>query len=138
VEHSDGRREASWTKGHELNDPIAYGVLAVAVAVAAFAAWHLWRDLPFSNPLFYAVIVLELVLLAVLVGGVVALSTTSRDVEGGLFVSYLVTMVVIPPAAVLWGIAEKSRWGSGVVVVAMLSVAVLSLRTLQIWKGTYV
>ncbi|KQY59236.1 hypothetical protein ASD11_06550 [Aeromicrobium sp. Root495] len=138
MEHSDGRREASWTEGHELNDPIAYGVLVVAVAVAAFAGWHLWRDLPFSNPLFYAVIVLELVLLAVLVGGVVALTTTSRDVEGGLFVSYLVTMVVIPPAAVLWGIAEKSRWGSGVVVVAMLSVAVLSLRSLQIWKGTYV
>lgn len=121
-----------------MNDPIAYGVLVLAVAVAAFAAWHLWRDLAFSNPLFYAVIVLELVLIAVLVGGIVALSTTSRDVEGGLFISYLATMVVIPPAAVLWGIAEKSRWGSGVVVVAMLSVAVLSLRTLQIWKGTYV
>lgn len=121
-----------------MTDLIAYGVLVLAVAVAAFAGWHLWRDQPFSNPLFYAVAALELVLLVVLVGGIVALSSTSRDVEGGLFVSYLVTMVVIPPAAVLWGIAEKSRWGSGVVVVAMLSVAVLSVRTLQIWKGTYV
>jgi hypothetical protein len=36
---------------------------------------------------------------------------------------------------VLWGIAEKSRWGTGVVVVAMLTVAVLCVRVLQIWKG---
>ena len=48
------------------------------------------------------------------------------------------TLVVIPPAAVLWGIAEKSRWGTGVVVVAMLTVAVLCVRVLQIWKGTHV
>jgi hypothetical protein len=49
-----------------------------------------------------------------------------------------VTLVVIPPAAVIWGIAEKSRWGTGVVVVAMLTVAVLCVRVLQIWKGTNV
>ncbi len=55
-----------------------------------------------------------------------------------LFVSYLITIVVIPPAAVLWGIAEKSRWGTGVVVVAMLTVAVLCVRLLGIWKNAYV
>jgi hypothetical protein len=46
-------------------------------------------------------------------------------------------MVVIPPAAVLWGIAEKSRWGTGVVVISMLTISVLSIRLLGIWKGTY-
>ncbi|MFI5428411.1 hypothetical protein [Aeromicrobium sp. UC242_57] len=55
-----------------------------------------------------------------------------------LFISYLVTMVVIPTAATLWGIAEKSRWGTGVVVVAMLTVSVLSIRCLGIWQGAYV
>lgn len=77
-------------------------------------------------------------LIALLVGGSIALASTSRDVDGVLFVSYLVTLVVIPPAAVLWGIAEKSRWGTGVVVIAMLTVAVLSVRLLGIWEGTYV
>lgn len=121
-----------------MTDPVAYGVALVAVLVAAFAAWHTVRRQPFSNPLFYAVGVLELLLLALLVGGSIALGSTSRDVDGVLFVSYLVTVVVIPPAAVLWGIAEKSRWGTGVVVVAMLSIAVLCVRLLGIWKGTYV
>ena len=118
-----------------MTDAAANGVAWLAVAVAVFAAWHMVRRQPFSNPLFYATAVLEIALLAMLVGGSIALAGTSRDVDGVLFVSYLVALVVIPPAAVLWGIAEKSRWGTGVVVVAMLTVAVLCVRVLQIWKG---
>ena len=121
-----------------MNDPVAYGIAILALLVAAFAAWRMARDLPLDNPLFYAVCVLEIALVGLLVGGSVALASTSRDVDGVLFVSYLVTMVVIPPAAVLWGIAEKSRWGTGVVVVAMLTTAALSVRLLGIWKGSYV
>ncbi|MGH3459262.1 hypothetical protein [Aeromicrobium sp.] len=121
-----------------MTDSIAYGVASFAAAVAAFAAWHTVRRAPFSNPLFYAVSVLEIALIGVLIGGCVALAGTERDVDGVLFVSYLVTLVVIPPAAVLWGIAEKSRWGTGVVTVALLTVAVLCVRVLQIWEGTVV
>lgn len=121
-----------------MTDLVAYVVAFAAVAVAGFAAWHTVRQRPFGNPLFYAVGLLEIGLIVLLVGGSIALGTTSRDVDGVLFVSYLVTLVVIPPAAVLWGIAEKSRWGTGVVVVSMLTVAVLTVRLLGIWKGTYV
>ncbi|MBD8606248.1 hypothetical protein IFT73_05230 [Aeromicrobium sp. CFBP 8757] len=120
-----------------MTDPVAYGIAVLALLVAGFAAWHVVRDREFGNPLFYAVCVLEIVLVVLLVGGSIALGSTSRDVDGILFVSYLVTMVVIPPAAVLWGIAEKSRWGTGVVVVAMLTTAALSVRLLGIWKGAY-
>jgi hypothetical protein len=116
----------------------ANGVALLALGVAAFAGWHMLRRQQFSNPLFYAVAVLEIALLALLVGGCIALAGTSRDVDGVLFVSYLVTLVAIPPAAVLWGIAEKSRWGTGVVVVAMLTVSVLCVRVLQIWEGVNV
>lgn len=121
-----------------MTDFVAYGIAAVALVVAAFAGWHTLRQQPFGNPLFYAVAVLELVLIGLLIGGSIVLGSTSREVDGVLFVSYLVTLVVIPPAAVLWGIAEKSRWGTGVVVIAMLTVAVLCVRLLGIWKGTYV
>ncbi|MCL3819183.1 hypothetical protein [Aeromicrobium wangtongii] len=120
-----------------MTDPVAYGIAILGALVAAFAAWHTATQRPFGNPLFYAVSVLEIVLIGLLVGGSIALGQTSRDVDGVVFISYLVTMVVIPPAAVLWGIAEKSRWGTGVVVVAMLTVAVLSIRLLGIWKGAY-
>lgn len=121
-----------------MTDPVAYGVAIAALLVAIFAGWHTVQRRPFSNPLFYATGALEVIVLGLLVGGCIALGTTSRDVDGVLFVSYLLTIVVIPPAAVLWGIAEKSRWGTGVVVVAMLTIAVLCVRTLGIWKGSYV
>jgi hypothetical protein len=120
-----------------VTDLVAYGIAILALGVAAFAAWHTYRRRDLGNPLFYAVSVVELVLLGLLVGGSIALGSTDREVDGVLFISYLVTMVVIPPAAVLWGIAEKSRWGTGVVVISMLTISVLSIRLLGIWKGTY-
>ncbi|MFT4298713.1 MAG: hypothetical protein QM597_03625 [Aeromicrobium sp.] len=121
-----------------MNDPIAYAVAGYALVAAFHAGWLLWRDEPFTNGLFYVIAVLELLLVALVIGGSVALARTDRDVDGVLFVSYLVTTLVIPPAAVIWGIAEKSRWGTGVVVVAMLTVAVLMIRVLGIWQGAYV
>ncbi|MGA8987544.1 hypothetical protein [Aeromicrobium sp.] len=121
-----------------MTDLVAYLVGGAAVLVGAYAGWHMLRDRPLGDPLFYAVGALEILLVVLLVGASIALSTTSRDVDGVLFVSYLVTIVVIPPAAVLWGIAEKTRWGTGVVVIAMITTAVLVLRLLGIWKGSYV
>ncbi len=121
-----------------MTEPVAWGVALVALAIAVYAAWHTARDMPFSNALFYAVAVLEIGLIGVLVGASIAFAGTDREVDGILFFSYLVTLVVIPPAAVLWGIAEKSRWGTGVVVVALLSVAALTARLHGIWEGTVV
>lgn len=117
---------------------VAWVAGLAALAAAGFAGWHTVRDRPFSNPLFYAVGVLEAGLVGTLVGGSIALAVTDRDVDGVLFVSYLVTVVVIPPAAVLWGIAEKSRWGTGVVVVALVTVAAMIGRVHGIWEGTVV
>lgn len=121
-----------------VTDFVGYAIAIYALLVAIFAGWHTYRRQDFSNPLFYAVGVLQIVLIGLLIGSSIALSRTTRDVDGVLFVSYLVTMVVIPVAATLWGIAEKSRWGTGVVVVAMLTVSVLSVRCLGIWQGAYV
>lgn len=121
-----------------MNESVAYVVAALAVAIAVFAGLHTLTNRLFSNALFYAIAALEVVLLGVLVGGCIALSGTDREVNGALFVSYLITVAIIPPVAVLWGISEKSRWGTGVVVIAMLSVAVLCFRLLGIWQGRYV
>lgn len=117
-----------------MNENVAYAVAIGALLIAAFAALHTLRDKMFSNPLFYSIALLEIALIALFVGGCIALANTSRDVDGVLFFSYLLTVVVIPPAAVIWGVAEKSRWGTGVVVVAMLSISVLSVRILRIWQ----
>ncbi|MFS0887186.1 hypothetical protein, partial [Aeromicrobium sp. 179-A 4D2 NHS] len=93
------------------------------------------RSYRFSNPLFYAIAAVEVLLLVALVWGIVAATGTDRDVQKGLFLSYLVTTVLIPPAAVLWGVGDRSRWGTGVVAVGLFTVSVMLIRTHQIWVG---
>lgn len=119
-----------------MNETVAAVVALLALAAAGLAAWDMWRRVPFNNRLFYVICIVEVALLALLIGGSVALASTDRDVEGTLFISYLVTLVVLLPAAVLWGISERSRWGNGVVVVALLTVAILMFRLLGIWQAS--
>jgi hypothetical protein len=116
-------------------DALVYVTSATALVVAAFAGWHTARSYRFSNPLFYAIALVEVLLLVALAWGIVGVGSTDRDIEKALFLSYLVTTVLIPPAAVLWGVGDKTRWGTGVVAVALFTVSVMLIRTQQIWAG---
>jgi hypothetical protein len=49
------------------------------------------------------------------------------------FYTYLVTAVLIPPFAILWGLVDRSRWSTVVLGVACLAVAVMVYRMYQIW-----
>ncbi len=55
--------------------------------------------------------------------------------EPVVFVFYLLFCLGVPPAMVWWGRGEPGRWGSGVVAVASLVLAVLMLRVQQVWVG---
>ncbi|EPR77233.1 hypothetical protein ADILRU_0342 [Leifsonia rubra CMS 76R] len=46
---------------------------------------------------------------------------------------YLVSAILIPPAAILWGLIERNRWSSVILGVACLSVAVMVYRMSEIW-----
>ena len=118
-----------------VNDAAAWVIAGAALLVAVWALVLLLRDRTFSNGLFYAYAVLEVLLLAQLVSGFIALARTSRSVDGTTFGAYLVTAALVPPAAVLWGVSDKSRWGTGVGVIGGLVVAVLMARLVQIWAA---
>lgn len=47
--------------------------------------------------------------------------------------TYLVSAVLIPPAAVAWALVERSRWSTVIMGVAALSIAVMSWRMFVIW-----
>jgi hypothetical protein len=49
------------------------------------------------------------------------------------FYTYLVTAVLIPPFAILWGLIDRTRWSTVVIGVACLAVAVMVYRMYQIW-----
>ena len=82
------------------------------------------------------VALLELGLLAVGVVGVVAWIGGDAPAEPVVFFFYLLACLAIPPLMVWWGRGEPGRWGSGVVAIACLVLAVLVLRVEQVWTGT--
>ncbi len=46
---------------------------------------------------------------------------------------YLITAILIPPAAVFWALVERSKWSTVILGVASLAVAVMVFRMTQIW-----
>ena len=76
-----------------------------------------------------------LVTLVQLVVGIVQLASTARDVNGPVFVAYLLGLVVVLPLASVWALAENSRWGTGVLVIGGLVLLVLVARLQQLWTG---
>jgi hypothetical protein len=117
-------------------DWVAYLLMGGALAGAAWCALLVALDRPMGDPLFWLLAAIELGLVALLVGGSIALAGTDRDVDGLTFVGYLATVWLILPVGVAWAASEKSRWGTGVLLAACLTVAVMVLRLQQLWAGT--
>ena len=81
-----------------------------------------------------ATALVELLLVAQVVIALVAPATGNLPTGSGLeFWVYLVSAVLIPPAAVLWALVDRNRWSTAVLGVACLAVAVMVYRMGQIW-----
>ena len=116
-------------------EQVSFTVFLLSTAVVLWAAWKTIRHTRINDAMFYAVSAVEVGTIVLLVTGVAAMARTNRHVEGALLVSSLVTLVLVPPVALVWGVAEKSRWGTGVVVIGMWTVAVMAIRVVQVWHG---
>ena len=51
------------------------------------------------------------------------------------FFGYIITALIVPPAAVGWAIIDRSRWSTVVLGVSGLTIAVMLARMWQIWTG---
>jgi hypothetical protein len=80
--------------------------------------------------------VLEAVLLVQGVLVVVAMTGGERPADTATFVSYLLGVLLVPVAGVLWARSERTRWAGTVLAVAGLVVAVMVWRLLQLWEAT--
>ena len=79
---------------------------------------------------------LEALLLVQAVLAVAGLIGGRRLAETGTFVGYLIGIVLLPVAGVLWARSEPSRWAGTVLAVAGAVVAVMAWRLLQLWEAT--
>jgi hypothetical protein len=121
-------------------------VLATVLIFASLgvAAWALVLILvnrrfalnqPYGLALAGAVLLLEIALLVQLVAGLVNMFSDGRGVDRLSFAGYLAGPVLILPLAAVWAAAERSRWGSGVLIIGCLTVPVMIVRLRQIWDG---
>ncbi len=120
-----------------MNDVITAAVYVLGGVSALVALVLIIRDEVAQDRTFALLALTEVVLLVQLVVGCVLLAGTERDVEGVLFVSYLVGVALALPIGAFWSLAERSRSGTGVLVVAALTVLALQVRLVDIWSGGF-
>jgi hypothetical protein len=111
------------------------GLTALTAVIALWLVVLIVRDVAPDDYLYLALGLLEVGLLAQLVVGLVQVAGDHGDVNVAAYVGYLVGSVVLLPAAFLWSVGERTRSGTGVLLVAVLVVPVLFLRLHQLWAA---
>jgi hypothetical protein len=117
-------------------DALAVTLIAVALVFAGLALLMTALNRRVGAALLAAAAIGELGLLAQVVWAIVRLVGGGHP-QGGLpvFIGYLAGSLVILPVAALWGLGERSRWGSAVLAAGFLVMAVLIVRMQQVWHG---
>ncbi len=104
---------------------LAIGVLAIGFALA--------RKGP-NDFTVLGLVLVEVLLLVQIVLAIVGPLNGSPVLGDGLELwMYLITALIIPPAAVVWALIEKTRWSNLIIAVAALGIAVMVFRMHTIW-----
>lgn len=117
-------------------DVVAYVVIAAALAYAAWCLYAVVRNQIPREPHVIGAGVVEVLLLIQLIIALVVLAIEGAPAQLGVFIVYLIVSLVVLPLGLFWALAEKSRWGTGVLLVAALAVPVIVVRLQQLWEGT--
>jgi hypothetical protein len=113
---------------------VAASVVAVALAALGGLSTALRRRIGSAHLATAGLLELLLVAQGVLAG--VAVAGGHRPAELATFTAYLVSVVLLPVAGLLWARTEPTRWAGTVLGVAGLAVAVMLWRLLDLWEVT--
>jgi peptidoglycan/LPS O-acetylase OafA/YrhL len=132
-----GRRRPVPAAGKVSRMNLGLGV-AVAASALAVAAWSLIAvigDRAIDRSHLVGLGLVQ-VLACVLIGyAAVRLSHGAHPRQYATFIGYLVAFFLVVPLATLLAKLEPTRWGSVIVMVAGLVMAILVLRLDQVWTG---
>lgn len=110
-------------------------VAALCVALAAWAGWRAARDQPvilrqlFGAGAVEAVLVVQVVVVAVL------LAAGEEVADAVTLWGYLVSMLLVLPAAAAVSFVERTRWSSVILALAALTTGFLQYRVLELWTA---
>lgn len=116
-----------------MTDPLVAAIIAVGLLVAALATVAAVRDRPPGRWQYGGLALLTLLLVGQAVVAVGRMVGGDRPGSLLVFLSYLVAVVFIPPAAAATARLEPTRWGSAIVAGASALSAVLVVRLTQVW-----
>jgi hypothetical protein len=81
-----------------------------------------------------ATLLVEVLLVTQVVVALVAPALGNAPTGSALeFWVYLVSAVLLPPAAVVWALIERNRWSTAILGVTCLAIAVMLYRMGEIW-----
>jgi hypothetical protein len=116
---------------------IVLGVIALGIAV--WLVVLIVRDVQPNDHLYGALALLEVGLVAQLVVGLVMVGGDHAGDHGGVnvaaYVGYLIGSLLILPVGFVWSVGERTRAGTGVLLVAVVVVVVLFLRLHDLWAA---
>jgi hypothetical protein len=112
---------------------IVLGVIALGIAV--WLVVLIVRDVQPNDHLYGALALLEVGLVAQLVVGLVMVGGDHGGVNVAAYVGYLIGSLLILPVGFVWSVGERTRAGTGVLLVAVVVVVVLFLRLHDLWAA---
>lgn len=110
---------------------VAVAVLAGGFAVVSGAIGRKPDDYSLGSLLLVEVLLIAQLVIAI-VAPAVGNPPTGSIIE---FYAYLISALIIPPAAGFWALIERSRWSTVVLGIAGLAIAVMVYRMEQIWHA---
>lgn len=114
-----------WFTWVQIGLAVVAGVFAVVVGLVG------WKP---NDVTVGSLVLIELLLVAQGVVSIVqAASGTPPGGNGLTFGVYAVSVLLVPPAAVVWALVDRSRWSTVVLGVGALTVAVMVYRMQEIW-----
>jgi hypothetical protein len=108
---------------------------AIALGIAVWLVVLIVRDVQPNDHLYGALALLEVGLVAQLVVGLVMVGGDHGGVNVAAYVGYLIGSLLILPVGFVWSVGERTRAGTGVLLVAVVVVVVLFLRLHDLWAA---
>ncbi|MDJ0394592.1 hypothetical protein QMK17_14800 [Rhodococcus sp. G-MC3] len=88
-----------------------------------------------DRALFWTVSATEALVLVQAVVGFVMMFSSDREIHRLTFGAYLIGLLLLLPIGTWWSLGDRSRGGTAVLLVAVVTLAAMVLRLSQIWAG---
>ena len=117
--------------------PLQMALTALCLLSVLWLVVLMIRDRTPDRFLLNLLLVLELGLVVHLVLGIVHVTSDApAGVSEWEYIGYLVGAVLFVPVGVVWSSGERSRGGTGVLLLAVLLVPFMFVRLAAIWSGS--